>query len=213
MVLKVIQKAVGPLQMNATLVMDENSKDAIFFDPGDQTDDIVKIANDEGMKIVRLIATHCHVDHIADANRAKKVLNLPLEICPLGIDMLGKVGPIAASFGYSISEIKAEKFLDEGDIVKIGKHQFEILHCPGHSPDSLCFYTKGILIGGDVVFKGSVGRTDLPGGNSEQLMKSINDKILPLPDDTTIYSGHGPITNLGTEKNENPYINGRVRLI
>ena len=92
-------------------------------------------------------------------------------------------------------------------------HQFEILHCPGHSPDSLCFYTKGILIGGDVVFKGSVGRTDLPGGNSEQLMKSINDKILPLPDDTTIYSGHGPITNLGTEKNENPYINGRVRLL
>ena len=179
MVLKVIQKAVGPLQMNATLVMDENSKNAIFFDPGDQTDDIVKIANDEGMKIIRLIATHCHVDHIADANRAKEVLNLPLEICPLGIDMLGKVGPIAASFGYKISKIEHGGFLNEGDNVTIGNTTFEILHCPGHSPDSLCFYTKGVLIGGDVVFKGSVGRTDLPGGNPNELMESIKQKILP----------------------------------
>ncbi len=213
MTIKVIQKAVGPLQMNATLVMDEESKDAIFFDPGDQIDDIVEIANEKGMNIVRLIATHCHVDHIADANRAKEVLNLPLEICPLGVDMLGKVGPIAASFGYSISEIKAEKFLNEGDTVNFGEYHFEIFHCPGHSPDSLCFYTEGILIGGDVVFKGSVGRTDLPGGNAEQLMESINNKILPLPDDTIIYSGHGPKTKLGIEKIENPYINGKLRLV
>jgi len=126
--------------------------------------------------------------------------------------MLGNVGPIAAAFGYTTSEIKEGGYIDEGDIVKIGKTKFDILHCPGHSPDSLCFYTEEILIGGDVIFKGSLGRTDLPGGNTEQLMNSITKKIYLLPDETTIYPGHGPETILGVEKEQNPYLNGTLRL-
>jgi len=213
MSIKVFQRPVGPLQMNATLVMDRETKDAVFFDPGDNTESLLEIAKKENMIIKRLIATHCHIDHIADANKAMKLLNLPLEISPLGIKMLENVGPIAASFGYTISEIKASRFLNEGDTVKIGMHKFEVLHCPGHSPDSLCFYNQGTLIGGDVIFKGAIGRTDLPGGNTNELMKSIEDKILQLPDDTIIYSGHGPQTTLGYEKKHNPYINGTVKLI
>ena len=212
MTLKIVQIPVGALAMNATLVMDKESRETIFFDPGDEIERILEIANHENMIITRLIATHCHVDHIAGANTAMEKLDLPLEICPLGKDLLGNVGPIAAAFGYSVSEIKEGGYLNEGDIVKIGKTEFTILHCPGHSPDSLCFYSEGVLIGGDVIFRGSLGRTDLPGGNTEQLMNSITEKIYDLPEDTIIYPGHGPKTDLGREKKENPYLNGRLKL-
>lgn len=212
MSVKIIQIPVGPLVMNATLVMDKKSKETIFFDPGDEIERILEIAESENMNITRLIATHCHVDHIAGANFAIEKLNLPLEICPLGKEMLGNVGPIAAAFGYVASEIKEGGYLNEGDIVNIGKTEFSILHCPGHSPDSLCFYTEGMLIGGDVIFRGSLGRTDLPGGNTKQLMDSIIKKIYLLPNDTTIYPGHGPKTTLKREKEENPYLNGTLRL-
>jgi len=212
MTLKIVQIPVGALAMNATLVMDEESRETIFFDPGDEIERILEIANHENMIITRLIATHCHVDHIAGANTAMEKLDLPLEICPLGKDLLGNVGPIAAAFGYSVSEIKEGGYLNEGDIVKIGKTEFTILHCPGHSPDSLCFYSEGVLIGGDVIFRGSLGRTDLPGGSTEQLMNSITEKIYDLPEDTIIYPGHGPKTDLGREKKENPYLNGRLKL-
>ena len=212
MSLKIIQIPVGPLVMNATLVMDVESKETIFFDPGDEIEKILEIAKSENMNITRLIATHCHVDHIAGATSAMEKLELPLEISPLGKKMLGNVGPIAAAFGYVTSEIKEGGYLNENDIINVGKTKFSILHCPGHSPDSLCFYTKGVLIGGDVIFKGSLGRTDLPGGNTEQLMNSITKKIYLLPDETTIYPGHGPETILGIEKEQNPYLNGTLRL-
>ncbi|MED6306195.1 MAG: MBL fold metallo-hydrolase [Candidatus Thermoplasmatota archaeon] len=211
--LRIVQIPVGPLQMNATLVMDKKTKDTIFFDPGDETERILEIAENEGMNITRLIATHCHFDHVADANKAMEKLGLPLEICPLGEELLGKVGPIAVAFGYAPSKIEAGGFLSEGDIVELGENKFRILHCPGHSPDSLCFYTDGTLIGGDVIFQGAVGRTDLPGGSAEDLMESIRTKILPLPDETIIYPGHGPKTILGEERKHNPYINGTLRLV
>ena len=121
MTLKIVQIPVGALAMNATLVMDKESRETIFFDPGDEIERILEIANHENMIITRLIATHCHVDHIAGANTAMEKLGLPLEICPLGKDLLGNVGPIAAAFGYSVSEIKEGGYLNEGDIVKIGK--------------------------------------------------------------------------------------------
>jgi len=213
MAVKIIQFPVGPLEMNATLVMDIESKETIFFDPGDEIENILNVAKKEGMKITRLIATHCHIDHIAGSNEAMDKLELKLEISPLGVPLLGNVGPIAASFGYNISKIEHGDFLNENDKVTIGKTTFDILHCPGHSPDSLCFYTEGILIGGDVIFKGSVGRTDLPGGNPRQLMDSIKDKILPLPDNTIIYPGHGPETILEEEKRNNPFITGKVNII
>jgi len=213
MTIKVIQYPVGPLVMNATLVMDVNSKETIFFDPGDEIENIIEDAENKGMNIVRLIATHCHVDHIAEANIAIKKLNLPLEISPIGEELLGNVGPIAASFGYKVSNIEAGGYLNNDEIVKIGETEFKILHCPGHSPDSLCFYTPGHLIGGDVIFKGSIGRTDLPGGNTEELMNSIKTKILTLPDNTLIYPGHGPKTILGEERKYNPYLNGKLKLV
>ena len=213
MAVKILQFPVGPLEMNATLVMDIESKETIFFDPGDEIENILNVAKKEGMKITRLIATHCHIDHIAGSNEAMDKLELKLEISPLGVPLLGNVGPIAASFGYNISKIEHGDFLNEDDKVTIGKTTFDILHCPGHSPDSLCFYTEGILIGGDVIFKGSVGRTDLPGGNPRQLMDSIKDKILPLPDNTIIYPGHGPETILEEEKRNNPFITGKVNII
>ena len=119
MSLKIIQIPVGPLVMNATLVMDVESKETIFFDPGDEIEKILEIAKSEDMNITRLIATHCHVDHIAGATSAMEKLELPLEISPLGKKMLGNVGPIAAAFGYVTSEIKEGGYLNENDIIKL----------------------------------------------------------------------------------------------
>ena len=127
--LRIVQIPVGPLQMNATLVMDKKTKETIFFDPGDETERIIEVAENEGMNITRLIATHCHFDHVADANKAMEKLGLPLEICPLGEELLGKVGPIAAAFGYAPSKIEAGGYLNEGDIVELGMNKFKILLC------------------------------------------------------------------------------------
>ena len=199
--------------MNATLVMDEDSRETIFFDPGDEISKILDYADEQEMNITRLIATHCHIDHVAGSNEAMERLNLKLEISPLGVSMLGNVGRIANSFGYSISKIDHGNFLTEEDVVTIGKTSFKIFHCPGHSPDSLCFYSEGVLVCGDVIFKGSVGRTDLPGGSSAELMNSIRNKILPLPDNTKIFPGHGPETILEFERRYNPFITGKVNTL
>ena len=111
MAVKIIQIPVGPLEMNATLVMDVESRETIFFDPGDEIESILNVANNEEMKITRLIATHCHIDHIAGSNEAMNKLQMKLEISPLGVPLLGNVGPIAASFGYNISKIEHGTFL------------------------------------------------------------------------------------------------------
>ena len=214
--MKIKSFTFNPFQENTYIIYDE-TRDCIIIDPGCYTEEeqetLKKFIITEKLNPVQLINTHCHIDHIAGSNEAMDKLQIKLEISPLSVPLLGNVGPIAASFGYNISKIEHGTFLNEGDKVTIGKTTFDILHCPGHSPDSLCFYTKGILIGGDLIFKGSVGRTDLPGGNPLELMESIKEKILPLPENTIIYPGHGTKTTLKEEKENNPFITGKVNII
>ena len=212
--LKVVQWPVGPFQMNTTLVIDEATSNAIFFDPGDSVQNTIDYSKQNGINIIHLIATHCHIDHILFASEAISALGLDLQIHPSGKDFLAALDIQAAMFGLpQPAPFSTDFFLNEGDKVLLGDATFEILHCPGHSPDSLCFYDGEILIGGDVLFHRSVGRTDIPGGDSVQLIDSITKKLLSLPDSTIVYPGHGPTTTIGDEKLHNPFLNGRLRLV
>ena len=212
--LKVVQWPVGPFQMNTTLVIDEATSDAIFFDPGASVQKTLTYSKEKGIKIIHKIATHCHLDHISSASEAINALNLDLQIHSSGKDFLTTLDVQADMFGLPRpAPFSTNSFLDEGVQISLGTSTFEILHCPGHSPDSLCFYDGEILIGGDVLFHRSVGRTDIPGGDSAQLINSITKKILPLPDNTLVYPGHGPTTIIGDEKIHNPFLNGKLKLV
>ena len=217
MALCILQRAVGPLQMNATLAVVDG--EAILFDPGAEWPRIRAMLDEAGVPVRRLVATHGHLDHVGVAAQAVTELGLPLECHPLCADWLASLEGQARMFGMPVPEpVEPGGFLDEGDIVAVGDTRFEVLHCPGHSPDSLCFFAPAsgevppMLVGGDVLFRDSVGRTDFVGGDSAQLMASIRDKLMPLPDETLVFPGHGLQTTIGREREKNPFVTGRLRL-
>lgn len=217
MTLRILQRAVGALQMNATLAVADGG--AILFDPGDEWSRIRAMLDEAGVPVRRLVATHGHLDHVGVAAQAVAELGLPLECHPLCADWLANLEGQARMFGMPVPEpVEPGGFLDEGDTVAVGDTRFEVLHCPGHSPDSLCFFAPAsdevppMLVGGDVLFRDSVGRTDFIGGDSAQLMASIRDKLMALPDETLVFPGHGPQTTIGREREKNPFVTGRLRL-
>ncbi|MDP6275022.1 MAG: MBL fold metallo-hydrolase [Candidatus Poseidoniia archaeon] len=217
MALRILQRAVGALQMNATVAVDGDK--AILFDPGAEWPRIREMLDEAGVPVRRLVATHGHLDHVGVAAQAVAELGLPLECHPLCADWLANLEGQARMFGMPAPEpIEPGGFLDEGDTVAVGDTRFEVLHCPGHSPDSLCFFAPAsgevppMLVGGDVLFRDSVGRTDFVGGDSAQLMASIRDKLMPLPDETLVFPGHGLQTTIGREREKNPFVTGRLRL-
>ncbi len=217
MALRILQRAVGALQMNATVAVDGDK--AILFDPGAEWPRIREMLDEASAPVRRLVATHGHLDHVGVAAQAVAELGLPLECHPLCADWLANLEGQARMFGMPVPEpVEPGGFLDEGDTVAVGDTRFEVLHCPGHSPDSLCFFAPAsgevppMLVGGDVLFRDSVGRTDFVGGDSAQLMVSIRDKLMPLPDETLVFPGHGLQTTIGREREKNPFVTGRLRL-
>jgi glyoxylase-like metal-dependent hydrolase (beta-lactamase superfamily II) len=217
MALRILQRAVGALQMNATLAVADG--EAILFDPGAEWSRILAMLDEGGAPVRRLIATHGHLDHVGVAAQAVAELGLPLECHPLCADWLANLEGQARMFGMPVPEpVEPGGFLNEGDTVAVGDTRFEVLHCPGHSPDSLCFFAPAsgevppMLVGGDVLFRDSVGRTDFVGGDGAQLMASIRDKLMPLPDETLVFPGHGPQTTIGHEREKNPFVTGRLQL-
>jgi hydroxyacylglutathione hydrolase len=223
MALCILQRAVGPLQMNTTLAVADG--EAILFDPGAEWSRIRAMLDETDVPVRRLVATHGHLDHVGVAAQAVAELGLSLECHPLCADWLANLDGQARMFGMPVPEpVEPGGFLNEGDTLAVGDMEFEVLHCPGHSPDSLCFfapasgapaaadYTPPMLVGGDVLFRDSVGRTDFIGGDSVQLMASIHDKLMALPDETLVFPGHGPQTTIGREREKNPFVTGRLRL-
>ena len=159
---------------------------------------------------VRMLNTHCHIDHILGVKYIADTYKLNLEISRLELPVLDSTEMVAGMYGLGNIEkpIATEPFLEEGEVVKFGNSQLEILFVPGHSPGHLVFLNKAerFIIGGDVLFYGSIGRTDLPGGDHNALIKNIKEKLLSLGDDFQVYSGHGPSTNIGFERENNPFL-------
>ena len=198
-------------QENTYLVYDDKGE-AIIFDPGNSNNtenSLVKnFIEEKKLCLSRLILTHAHLDHVLGNRFISDNYGLLPEVNENDLFLIEGMMQTANLYGVPAEESPMpEKFIHEGDKIKLGEYTFDCLHTPGHSPGSICFYNaqNKFAIVGDVLFYGSIGRTDLPRGNHEDLLNSIREKLFILPDDVKIYSGHGPSTTIGFEKNNNPF--------
>jgi hydroxyacylglutathione hydrolase len=203
---------VTPFQQNCTLIWDDATKIGAVIDPGGDLDRIEAAIREQGIAIEKIFLTHGHVDHAAGADELRERLGVPIE-GPHVADrfLLDSLPATAAQYGLEPARaVTPDRWLDEGDTVQVGELAFDILHCPGHSPGSVVFVSRDarFALVGDVVFRGSIGRTDLPGGNHEQLIRAIKEKVLPLGDDIAFIPGHGPTGTLGEERATNPFLQG-----
>lgn len=208
--LEVVSFTLGPAQTNAYLVADPDTREAVVIDPSWDGHIILKEAQKRGWRIGHLWYTHAHFDHIGGAGAIADALNpLPLVALHPNDHVLWRAGGGGAFFGFDIDP-GPEPTIDfvHGMKMKLGSNEFEVRFTPGHTPGHCVLYvpSAGVCFCGDLIFNGSVGRTDLPGGDWDTLVKSIREQIFTLPDDTRLLSGHGPVTTVGYEKLNNPFV-------
>lgn len=202
---------VTPFQQNCTILFDEAEKRGVVVDPGGDVDRILATIKDNGLTIDAIWITHGHIDHAGGAMELKEALGIDI-IGPHEADkpLLENLENQAVRFGLTgnVCNCVPDRFLTEGEVVSFGEHKFEVLHCPGHAPGHVVYYNReaGFAHVGDVLFQGSVGRTDLPGGDHDTLINSIKDKLLPLGDEIGFICGHGPGSRFGDERRTNPFL-------
>lgn len=202
---------VTPFQQNCTVMFDPDTREGVIVDPGGDVDVILRVIGENNIKLKEIWLTHGHLDHAGGAMALKEALGVEI-IGPHRDDLplLQSIEIQAARFGAGgdMRNAMPDRFLEEDDTVSFGEHVFEVYHCPGHSPGHVIFFNRAQDFAhvGDVLFNGSIGRTDLPGGNHQQLLDSIRDKVLPLGDDVGFICGHGPGGRIGDERRTNPYL-------
>ena len=201
-------------EQNCTLIWCEATRKAVVIDPGGDVDKIQAAIKQSNVSIEKIWLTHGHIDHVGGAADLRDALGVEI-IGPHIADkfLLDNVVTSGARFGMTgVRDFAPDRWLDDGDRVSIGELSFDILHCPGHSPGSVVFFSREMrfAIVGDVLFNGSVGRSDIPGGDHATLIKSITDKLLPLGDDVGFICGHGPGSSIGQERMTNPFLTGAM---
>lgn len=207
--LRVQSWTVGPFQTNCYLVIDEDSQQAILFDAGMEPEVLAAGVEQSGATLVALVNTHGHIDHVAGNALIKKRFDVPILIHAADEPMLQGVAMQARMFGVdAVNSPPPDRYLDEGDTLELGDWSFELRHVPGHSPGSLVFYQPEhqFCVVGDTLFQGSIGRTDLPGGDFDTLAQAIRSKLYTLPDETVILPGHMGLSKIGVEKATNPFV-------
>lgn len=200
---------VTPFQQNCTLLWDEATMTGTVVDPGGDLDQIEAAIAEIGMKPEKILLTHGHIDHAGAADELRAKLKVKIEgphrADVILLDNLEKQG---MAYGIPARNVTPDRWLDEGDTVTVAGHVFEILHCPGHSPGSVVFVNKmqKFMLAGDVIFRGSIGRTDFPYGDHEALIRAIKTKLFPLGDEFAFICGHGPTSTIGAERRSNPFL-------
>jgi glyoxylase-like metal-dependent hydrolase (beta-lactamase superfamily II) len=208
---------VGPLQCNCSIIGDETSHEAIVVDPGDDIPRILALLAKHALTVKQILITHAHIDHIAGAHRLKQLTGAPILYNQHDLEQVKMMDIQAGWLGIPTPTVSnPDDTLDDNKRITIGASPEQgeagitgsILHTPGHTEGSVCLYLpdQSLLLAGDTLFAGSVGRTDLPGGNTHKLLTSINDRLLTLPDETIVIPGHGPRTTIGSERLENPFL-------
>ncbi|MBM1174598.1 MBL fold metallo-hydrolase [Microvirga arabica] len=202
---------VTPFQQNCTLLWCDKTKKAAVVDPGGDVELIKQAIAQSGVTVEKIILTHGHIDHAGGAAELREELGVPVE-GPHEADrfLLDRLAEQGQAYGFPARAVTPDRWLSEGDMVTVGDLTLDVLHCPGHSPGSVVLVSKDqrFALVGDVLFQGSVGRVDLPGGDGKALIRSIKDKLLPLGDDITFICGHGPTSTIGQERQSNPFLQG-----
>ncbi len=200
---------VTPFQQNCTLIWDDATKTGAVIDPGGDLDQIKAAIAEVGLKVEKILLTHGHIDHAGGAAELKDALGVPIE-GPHGADrfLLDNLAKQGAAYGIPAQPVTPDRWLEEGETVTVGGHVFEVLHCPGHSPGSVVLinHPHKLIIMGDVLFRGSIGRTDFPYGDHDALINAIKTKLMPLGDDYAFICGHGPTSTIGAERQSNPFL-------
>ena len=200
---------VGPLQCNCTLMGDEESREAIVIDPGDEVSRIHRRLTEHGLKLRQILITHAHIDHVGGALKLKSLTGAPIYLNENDLPLLSMMAAQAAWIGVPTPDTAPpDEALTEGRRVGLDNYPAQVLHTPGHTQGSICLHFEPLkmVIAGDTLFAGSIGRTDLPGGNFDQIIDSIQTRLLSLPDATTVVPGHGPVTTIGAERKSNPFL-------
>ncbi len=203
---------VGWLQCNCSVVGDPVTREAIVVDPGDEIEKILEVLDRYSLKVKYIVITHAHIDHVGGAAKLKKVTGAPVAMHPEDLWLLENLATQASFIGMPPPEAASlDLGLKPGDEIAWGENlRANVLHTPGHSPGSICLHLpeQKVLLAGDTLFAGSIGRTDLWGGSMETILRSIYSNLLTLDDETEVYCGHGPATTIGSEREHNPFIQG-----
>ena len=203
-----IRLVVGPLQVNCFILADEKTKEAVVIDPGDDAQEILKIIQDKSLKVKYIVITHGHFDHVGANKALKDATGAELLIHEGDAPVMASASQHSQAFGLNTqSSPRADRYVKHGDIINAGEVSLQVLHTPGHSPGGISLLDQGMVFTGDSLFAGSIGRTDLPGGDLMTLIRSIKTNLMTLPDDTKVFCGHGPATSIGEERRENPFLN------
>ena len=211
--LKVKSFVFSPIQENTYLLYNEFNE-CLIIDPGcyfpEEQDKLKAFITQSNLKPWMLLNTHCHLDHVFGNKFVAETYKLTLQLHEKEKLLLDYAPTSGLMYNMPFDNYAGDYiYLKEGDIIKPGEDELKVIEAPGHSPGHICFYCakQNFIISGDVLFNRSIGRTDLPGGNHETLIKNIREKLFVLPDETVVYSGHGPVTTIGEEKRDNPYLN------
>ena len=202
---------VGPLACNCTILGDEAAGEAIVIDPGDEVGRIHRRLTELGLKLKQILVTHAHIDHVGGALKLKRLTGAPILLNVNDLPLLKMMDMQAGWVGMETPETAPpDGSLEDGLLVGLERYPAPVLHTPGHTQGSVClhFAPLKLLIAGATLFEGSIGRTDMPGGNFDQIIDSIHTRLLPLPDETRVLTGHGPATTIGAERRSNPFLLG-----
>lgn len=200
---------VGPLQCNCSIIGDEASHEAMVIDPGDDIDDVLAIIRKHDLQVKQIVITHAHIDHVGGAMKLRAATGAPILLNQNDYALLKMLDLQATWVGMpSPGKVEIDRAVMAGETVSAGSHTAQVLHTPGHTEGSICLYfgPEKKLIAGDTLFAGSIGRTDLPGGSIQKIMRSLHNTVLSLPDETVVIPGHGPITTIGDERESNPFL-------
>ena len=200
---------VGPLQCNCSIIGDENTREGMVIDPGDDISDVLAIVKKHKLQVKQIVITHAHIDHIGGAMKLRALTGAPILLNQNDYALLKMLDIQATWIGVpDPGKVEIDRSVTTGETVSAGAHTAQVLHTPGHTEGSICLYFENEkkLIAGDTLFAGSIGRTDLPGGDMQKIMRSLHGTVLALPDETVVVPGHGETTTIGEERESNPFL-------
>jgi glyoxylase-like metal-dependent hydrolase (beta-lactamase superfamily II) len=210
---RVICLTNGMFEENCYILADPVDRQAVLIDPGEQADLFLRRLETEGLTLTAVWLTHAHIDHIAGVETVVERTSVPIYLHSADRALYGHVSDQAKWLGVrEVTPPEPDRELAAGDTLDVGELRFDVRHVPGHSPGGVAFVGHGVAFVGDALFAGSIGRTDLPGGNTQQLLDAIRNQLFTLPEETVVYPGHGPETTIGQEKRSNPFLTGEIRL-